>query len=516
MTTLRMEPPITRLTAVHLAAGLGGAGACVLLGLLVNQQEDVPYIPGLIACLLAIMIASLLFAGRVFQVLAGWIAVEGVAYPFIRYPLHHDVATLDRLVILGLGGALLLSSRQPMTLVSKRATLAFACFVLIYAASTTRTLIRPLPLAPYQPRASPIQPGIDWSEDLLLPFIAFVCAACTVSYRRWRTLAKALTFLGVSLAGLALVGNWGLGVNLSTFSGASPFLVPGVVDLARSTGPYASPSAYGAVMIVCIAATLYLVQVDKSYLWGGLAVALEVVSLAPTLTKTVWSAGLLTIVLAFGIRRRITSRVLLVCVAMAMILLTVYSFVGTSQVFTARTTGRASAENLDSRIAAWHQAVVVFHHWPLFGTGFGQIINAQALLPPMYYKGVVAVTTDHNTELAVLDEAGVVGALGLVAFVYTMLMLIRAWRRQAQSSEEVVFGATVLAAVAGYALLSQTFGEIYDPPAGIFIALMLGAIAGRLNEKAHVRRMEHGVQRAGPDDLRPDTDGRLSPVLDRC
>jgi hypothetical protein len=71
-----------------------------------------------------------------------------------------------------------------------------------------------------------------------------------------------------------------------------------------------------------------------------------------------------------------------------------------------------------------------------------------------------------------------------------MVQLIRTWRRQAQTAEEVIFGSTVLAAVTGYVILSQTFGEIHDPPSSIFCALILGAVAGRLNYKTRLRQID--------------------------
>jgi O-antigen ligase len=298
-----------------------------------------------------------------------------------------------------------------------------------------------------------------------------------------------LTYLGASLAVLALVINTGLGINLSIFSGSSAFLVAGVSGVVRATGPYGSPSAYGAVMIVCIAATLYLIQSEKLYLWGGLAFAVEVVSLAPTLTKSVWSAAFVGIIVAIGLRRRLTSRVLAVGVGAVVAALIVYSFVGESQIVIARTTGRASKENVDSRVGAWEQGLLMFKRWPLTGAGAGQFINAQALVRQVTVNGVPAATSPHNTEIAVLGETGLVGTSVLLALVYMMARLIRYWHTGAETEEEVLFGATVLAAVVGYVLLSQTFGEIYDPPSSLFIALILGALAGRINHKA--------VQRGG-------------------
>jgi O-antigen ligase len=469
------------------------AGAALLLGALASLQGSFPY---LLASALAIVVSAFFIATNPFRVLAIWVAVEAVAYPFLRYPLHHDVATFDRFVILGLGASLFLVSWTPMTKVSRMAVWAFAIFTLIYGASMLSTLVHPLALAPGQRPSSSIQPEISWIQNLLLPLIVFVVAARTVSHERWRILARALACLGVSLAALASV-NWILGINLSTYAGFAPFFDSGAAGVARATGPYASPSAFGSVMVVCIAATLYLIQVEKVYLWGGMAFAFELISLAPTLTKTVWSAGLVTIIIALGLRRRITSRLLLVGLTVVLILGIVYSLVGSSQILTERTTSVASTENFVGRLATWQQGLLIFQHWPLFGAGYRQFINAQAFVPHVYVNGVLAVPSAHNTEVAVLAETGLLGSLAFAVLVYAVIRLMSTWRRQAQTSEEVIFGAIVLAAVIGYVLLSQTFGEIYDPPSTIFVALILGAMAGRLNHNADIRRADPPPQ-SGP------------------
>jgi O-antigen ligase len=475
---------------LRITIAISVVSTCLLLGLLASQPARVPYGPYLLAFLLVILVAGFVFVDRLFPVFAGWVAIEGIAYPFLRYPLHHDVATFDRFVILGLGVSILLHPWRPMATVSRRATWAFSVFTLIYGASTIFELLHPLPLAPTQHSSSPIQPGIDWIENLLLPLIVFVIAARTVSYERWRTLAKALTFLGTSLAVLTLV-TWQIGFNLSHFAGSQLFLVSDVTGLAaRATGPYASPTAYGAVLIVCIAATLYLIQVDKAYFWGGIAFAFEVISLAPGLTKTVWSAAFVAIIVALGVRRRVTSRILMIGLPAVLILAIAYSVFGSSKLVTARTTSTASAESFAAREGAWQQALSIFDRWPLFGVGTGQVINAQALVRPVRINGVPAASSAHNTELSVLAETGLIGALGLIVISYAMVQLIRTWRRQAQTAEEVIFGSTVLAAVTGYVILSQTFGEIHDPPSSIFCALILGAVAGRLNYKTRLRQID--------------------------
>ena len=143
--------------------------------------------------------------------------------------------------------------------------------------------------------------------------------------------------------------------------------------------------------------------------------------------------------------------------------------------------------NWSGRIATWHQAIAIFKHWPVFGAGIDQFIAAQGLVPPVSVSGVEAVTSPHNTFLSVLAETGVVGALAILVLVYAIVALVRTCRRLARTDEDVIFGASVLGGLLGWFVLSQTFTEVYDPPSTIFLALILGAAAARVDQLARSR-----------------------------
>jgi O-antigen ligase len=433
-----------------------------------------------LAGLVILATLALVISGRLFEVFVVWIAVEGLAFPFVRYPFGHNLITFDRVLVLAMGGAMLLQSWPRMAKQTRFVAYAFGAFAVFYGlrAFTTQQLLLPIG---YLPSAS-YQPQLDWLDNALMPFIVFVVAARTLTVERWRIVAKALTFLGVTIAGFALV-QWAVGIEFATISGYTPF-VDATAGIVRTGGPYPDPTAYGGVMLVCLAATLYWIQTERAYALGIPAVLIEVVGLAPSYTKSVWGAALLTIVLALGLRRRVSSRTVLVGVYMAIVVGVLYSLVQDTTVIQDRVSSQGSADNFTGRIAAWRQGVVIFQHWPLQGAGIEQFVGAQQVVGPVYQDGVKAVPTPHNVFISVLGEMGVLGIVPLVLILVGAIVMVRAVRRRARTSEEVIFGSAVVAASAGLLLLSQTFSLNYEPPAFTFGALLLGAAGARLRPGA--------------------------------
>jgi O-antigen ligase len=441
-----------------------------------------------------VMLATLTLAisGRLFEVLVIWIAVEGLAFPFVRYPFGHNLITFDRVVVLAMGGALLLRSWPRMAKQTRFLAYALGAFAAAYGvrAFTTEQLMLPLG---YLPSAS-YQPQLDWLDNALMPFIVFVVAARTLTAERWRIVAKALAFLGVTIAGFAFV-QWIFGFEFATISGYAPFvdITAGVV---RTGGPYPDPTAYGGVMLVCIAATLYWIQTEKAYALGIPAVLFEVAGLAPSYTKTVWGAALLTIILALGLRRRVSSRTVLVGVYVALVVGVLYSLVQDTSVIRDRVSSQGSADNFTGRVAAWRQGIVIFQHWPVQGAGIEQFVGAQQVVGPVYQDGVKAVPTPHNVFISVLGEMGLLGIVPLVLILVGAVLLVRAVRRRARTGEEVIFGSAVVAALAGLLLLSQTFSLNYEPPAFVFGALLLGAAGARLRSDRAPAAQPGGIPQA--------------------
>ncbi len=431
----------------------------------------------LLIAVISVAAIAVVIADHVYEVLIGWIALEALAFPFVRYPLNHNLATFDRTAILAMGGAMLIKSWPKMSVRTKRLTQVFGLFALIYGLRAITSAQLPLPQG-YLPSAS-YQPELDWLDNIAMAFIVFVVAARTITPGRWPAVARALTVLGVTAAAFALL-EWALGFQLSTIEGYSPF-VDTLAGVVRSGGPYPDPTVYGAVMVVAIAATLYWIQVEKAYVLGSLALAIELLGLAPSFTKTVWGAGFVTVVIALGLRRRFSSRTLLVSFYSATAIGIIYTLVQNSSVIQARVTSQASADNFTGRLAAWHQGLLIFDHWPIFGAGVDQFIGAQQVIGPIYQNGVKAVPSPHNAYISALAETGLVGFLPLLLVLALSFMVVRAVRRRARSTEEVVFGATLVAAFAGLFLLSMTFGLLYEAPSTIFFALLMGTAAARLD-----------------------------------
>lgn len=443
-----------------------------LLGALVSRGGITTY---LLLAIPALAIGAIVFSRHLFRVLTFWVAVEGVAFPFLRYPVHHDVATFDRYVIVALGGAVLLTGARAMSKDARRLTFAFGLFTAAYGlrAVFTKSLPPPRGFAPI----GGLVPLVDWLDHVLLPFIVFVAAARTInSADRWLRAAQALVVLGVTISVIGLI-EWVTGLTLAEFSGLLPF-VDAAAGVVRAAGPYADPSVYGGVLLVCLAATFYWMEAAEQLVLGGAAALLEVLALGPIFTKTVWGAGFVVVIMMLGLRRRTSTRTVLVLVYGAIGVGMLYALTRSSPIVAARVSG--SSENVYARIGDYSEGFSIFRHWPFFGAGVEQFIPAQGMVAPAYFNGVRAAGSAHDTFVSVLAETGLFGFLPLMFLVFAITKVVRACRRAAGSAEEVLFGVTVLAAVTGYLLLSLTFAEIYSSPAGTFLAVVLGAAAGRV------------------------------------
>ena len=252
--------------------GFAAAGVLIEALLLARGSKLALFLLGAVA----VGACGLLIADNLRTAFVAWVAVEGLAFPFIRYPLHHDVATFDRFAILAMGAALLLRSWESMTTRSRRLTIAFGAFALMYVLRAVLT--HPLPLARGQPAYSSYQPVADAFDNVGLPFIVFLVAARTVTPARWPMMAKALAFLGTTIAAVAIL-EWALGFQLSTLSGYAPFIDP-AAGVIRPSGPYPDPVIFGGVMLVCLAGTMYWMLAGKAYTLGAAALLVELLSIA--------------------------------------------------------------------------------------------------------------------------------------------------------------------------------------------------------------------------------------------
>ena len=462
--------------------GFVTALAAITAGAALIRSGSLAY---LLLALIVLGSAALVFATNIYGWLVCWIGVEAIAFPFVRYPLHHNVVTFDRAVILGLGGALLLSPAGRMGPQATRITRAFGLFVVVYGLRAFTTHL--LPAAPYHTAVSLLQPKADWLDYAVLPFIACVAAARTITPERWPAVAKAFTLLGVTVAIIGLL-EWRIGFHLADLSGFAAFsdVSDAKLGLVRSAGPYSDPSAYGGVLVLCIAATLYWLQAERARFLAGGALMIEVAGLAPSYTKTVWGAGFVVLLVGIGIRRRVSSRSVLVAFYGLVGLAVVYTLVQHSPTVSERLTG--SNANFTARLGAYVEGFHIFAHWPWFGVGVENFLSAQQLIAPVTIRGVAAANTAHNTFIHLLAETGVPGLLVLCILIWATVGVIRACNRRLQTEEGAVFAATILAAASGYLLLSLTFTEIYYPPTTTLFALLLGAAASRLDHEGSMIR----------------------------
>ncbi len=431
----------------------------------------------LVAGALGLWVAGNYFAKHLAVVFAAWIAVEGLAFPFLRYPLNHDVLTFDRFIVPALGVGMLFTARRELTSRGDMVVKAFALFVVAYGLRAFLTHSLPSPPG-YGPFAS-YTPESDWLDQAAIPFIVFCVAAQTTTGARWQRLCSAIVFLGVTVAVLGIL-EWLFGFNLSTESGFVPFLDP-FAGVVRVGGPYPDPSTYGGVLTVCTVVTAYWMQARRAYLIGGAALAVEVLGLAPSFTKTIWGAAFVALVVVLGIRRGRSSRAAFVGIYGAIVVGVLYALLQNQHAVAERVTG--SNANVVTRVGDYAQGLLIWQHWPWFGAGIQQFIPAQALVHPVTIGGIAATPSAHNTFISVLAEAGLFGFLPLLFLVYAIVALIRACRRWAITEEEQLFSTMVLAAAIGYFLISMTLVEIYYPEATVVLALVLGAAAGRMAER---------------------------------
>jgi len=488
-------------------------GASIAVGVLVARGNFTAYA---VLAAFALGVAVWIFTDHLFGVLVVWVAVEGIAYPFVRYPWYHNLYTFDRFMIVAMGAALVFVTWPKMTKTSARLAIAFVVFAVVYGLRAFFT--NPLPAPPKYgginfADVSPYQPQADWLDTVAFPCIVFLVAACTITRERWEKLAAALTFLGASVAAMGIL-EWIFGFKLAPLAHAIPF-VDTQAGVVRVSGPYSDITAYGGVLVTCLAASLYWTQLRKAYVLGGAAVLIEIVGLAPSFTKTIWGAAFAVLVISLGLRRRFSIRTVLVTVYTTGAVLFVYALLSTDPVVKERVSTSTNA-NFIARVGDYIQGIYIFQHWPVFGAGIDQFIAAQQFVPFVSISDIAATPSAHNSFLSVLAETGLVGFLPFAFLVFAMAALVRAWRRRARTNEEVLFAIMLLAATVGNLLMSLTLVEIYYSPSGTFLALVLGAAAARLNTMTASRpaaRSMNGSRlhapRAGPRAPRP------APVLSK-
>jgi O-antigen ligase len=467
---------------------------------LVVSRHDKPVLA--LTGLVAAVPLSLVLVRRLDLALIAWVAISGLAYPFLRYPLYHDQLTFDRVVYVGFAGALLLLVLMRREVRAARLAWwlagAFVLFVVVYGVRAVTT--HQLPPAPGYAPFTRYEIDIDWFDRAFLPLVAFLVALAVGRARIWHRLVQAFAFLGASVAVLG-IAEWAFGFQLATLSHHTPFYDP-YAGVTRVGGPYGDPTTYGGVLVLSIAATCFWLRRAPSRRdRAGLAalLALEIVGLAPSYTKTVWIAGLVTLIVAMGFSRRIGRRTALVAAGVAGGAGLAYLLTRHSTAVAERVTG--STANFWARLGDYHQGLLIFQKWPLFGAGFDQFISAQQLVGHVEVNGVAAAKSAHNIFVSVLAESGLLGFVPLVALVVLICVVVyRTWRG-ARTEDDVMFAVTLLAATVGIAIMSMTLLVSAYPPVLTLYCVVVGVAAARLRPDAEPEPQE---LRQRPLDVRPD------------
>jgi hypothetical protein len=477
---------LTRRRVPGLAGALVGlAAAALALGLVVARGGRWSFVAvGAIAMVFLGAIAAKvgLRAG-----LLAWASLSGLAYPFIRYPWHVSAyVDFDRIVV----GALLVGLVFAPHFYHRSSTVArlshwMAIFALLYGVAIIM-----------EPSRTSFE---AWLDQVILPAGLFWTALRTIKTSRdARSLAASLTFLGISVATLNVL-EWRLHFELASWSGYSPFVDP-YAHVIRVSGPYGDPTAGGSVLVLCLAATWYWWRTSKNR-FGALALLIEAAGLIPTFTKTLWLGGLLAALVMLALGRK-GGRLRLVAwfvgLSLAMTALA-YALRGNSvideRVF-------HSGNNFSARLGDFLQGWHFFLSHPIFGIGYGNFMVAQKASQTVYVLGQSAAMSPHNNLVVIAATNGVVGLVPYLCIIVLAALVIHGWRQQAESYEERQFGLMVVAAAVSYFVMSQTLVLLAYPPGTMVLALLLGAVSGRLNSTA-IPITQHLAQQATPVESTP-------------
>jgi O-antigen ligase len=417
----------------------------------------------------AVGIALLLTLARVgSRSVVIWVVLTAIAYPYLRYPVAHPVVTFDRIWILAMLGWLL--SERPETMAapaSRQVLIAGAWFVLaigVRAAFTSgfaRTELE------------------TWLDALVLPAILFVAARRAVSTpRQLDGILVALAITG-ALLGILGIAERVAGLDLASRVGGVPVTSPGVG--LRVSGPYPTDDILAVALLICLAGTLYLAnqrRTQAELMLALVAVPLELIGIYFTFFRGAFIAVLVIVVAAFGIRPRRYARAFYLLGLVSAVTFLALGSVSQNSGIAQRLN---ETENVSGRVATYRAGYELFAGRPIFGVGIGQFGAGETGIQAIAVNGVQAVDTAHNSYVDVMAEAGLWGLVPFLVFTLAVAGMLRALLARADSRSDALFAATVIAAALAYLLMSLEETTLFVSPDNLFLALLLGAAAGRLD-----------------------------------
>jgi hypothetical protein len=446
------------------------AGAGALAGAAASGRAEtwIGQTPSLL--LLAVVVGGMFFVLFTFlgpPVVVVWPIAATFGY-LVQVPKAHPILTFDRLWIGGMLAYILVEHRR----VERTPATRMLLVALIWLAVS-------FGLRSVATQAGTVGPVATWVNAILLPPILFVASEryCLGGRGRVMRLAGSLMIAGGILGGIGVAQRiWGF--EFATLTGGT-VRFDDVVDQTRVSGPYPAPEPFALTLIICFAATLYWIQLRKrgsAYWWAVLIAGLELAAIGFSLFRAAWIGAILVVIASFGIRPGRIGRTFAVTSLVAVVGLAVAAQLEQNKTFAARAT---NTDNIYGRLATYEQGIQIFRSAPLFGIGVDQYHRVSEDREPAVVAGVESITYPHNSYIGLLAEQGLVGFLPLLLVSYAVWRLLRDFRRASSRNEDVLLGATLTGAAAGFLIMSVTLTMLPYGPPNTFFAAFLGAASAR-------------------------------------
>lgn len=461
-----MRAETTHPLMTRVALGLLLVVTCAGIGYALSGESRLPlFAVGLLAGGALVVIVAELGLGALWV----WAPLSVVAFPLSQVLPGEPFVTFDRVWIGAMAVLLLILPRVArMSRPTKHFVLALGALALVWELRSAFGDSQQL---------YALRTGVD---ALVLPLILFALVRQAVLLRPSNTerVAATLVIAGAMLAAVG-VAQTIFGFELASLSGSEARYDSGI-GAVRVSGPYDVPETYGLSLCLCLAATLYWIQArgQEAYLIGAGIVALELAAIGLTYFRVAWISAVVVIFFALAFRPRHYGRVAVVLVTLGIALALVATQIQRSSTLSSRAT---DTENVSSRLGAYKQSVQFWRENPAFGIGVAQYEEKALALPPVKVDGINSAPHPHSSFFGTLAELGAVGALALLWLTFAVWRIIRALNRRRTGRREMLLAASLMGAAIAYLLFSLTLTMLPYSPSNLFLAVLLGLAAGRVD-----------------------------------